>query len=325
MHIRGDLLLGDINLSGGAVISITLADSVNLVVDRGSVMVTLLTGTGNSPLDVGRMPSTDTSDLSETLVGLTGKLLGAPTLGDTAETVTAGNGNDVNNLVLLEDGVDGDGLLEEVLAESNLVGDGTTVELDLHEMGLLLLEGGLSDLSVSEDTDNGAVLLDALELAGDGGTLVLGVLLGVLGESLLLALVPVLVESALELVTQMLGPDSGKGSEASGGLDVAHKTNNDHLEDVSHRHKAKRAALFVQVGYQRWKLPQQLPSCSPSRRVGRGHERWWSYQPCNPWRRSGGRASWGHPWGSCCSIDQPLFSRIGDPKNRSKVFFPLTT
>lgn len=74
-NLRSDLLLGDIGLGGGAVLSVTLADSVNLVVDRGTVVVTLLTSTGNSPLDVGRMPSTDTSNLSETLVSLTGSFL----------------------------------------------------------------------------------------------------------------------------------------------------------------------------------------------------------------------------------------------------------
>lgn len=251
VNIRSDGLLGDIDLSGGVVVSIALTNAVDLVVDRGSVMVTSLTSTGNSPLDVGRMPSTDTSNLSETLVSLARKLLGTPTGGNTLESVTLGHGNNVNHLILLEDAGNVNGLLEELLTERDLVGDGTTVDLDLHEVGLLLLERGLSDLGVGEDTDDGAVLLDALELAGDGGTAVLGVLLGVLGESLLLALVPVLVESALKLVAQMLGPDGGEGSQASGSLDVSHKTNNDHLKDVSHRHIAKRAALFVQVGYRR--------------------------------------------------------------------------
>ncbi|KAI6751448.1 hypothetical protein HG531_006144 [Fusarium graminearum] len=219
------------------VLDLTVADEttktvIYLVVDRGSVMVTHLTGTGNSPLDVGRMPSTNTSDLSETLVGLARKLLGTPTGSDTVETVTLGDGDDVNHLVLLEDAGNIDGLLEELLTERDLVGDAATVDLDLHKVGLLLLERGLSDLGVGEDTDDGAVLLDTLKLAGDGSTVVLGVLLGVLGESLLLGLVPVLVESALDLVAQMLGPNGGEGSQASGGLDVANQTNNDHLKDV---------------------------------------------------------------------------------------------
>lgn len=76
-------------------------------------------------------------------------------------------------------------------------------------MRLLLLERGLADLGVCEDTDNGAVLLDTLELLSDGLALA-GVLLSVLGESLLLGSVPVLVEAALEFITEMLSPD---GSE----------------------------------------------------------------------------------------------------------------
>jgi len=190
------------------------------VVNRGTVVVTVLTGTGNSPLDVGRMPGTDTSDLAETLVGLARKLLGAPTSSDTGVTVTLGDGDDIDHLVLLEDGVDGDRLLEEAVAELDLVGNGATVDLDLHKVGLLLLKGSLADLGMGQNTDDGAVLLDALELAGDGGAVVLGVLLGVLGESLLLGLVPVLVEATLDLVAQVLSPHGGERAEAAGSLDV---------------------------------------------------------------------------------------------------------
>lgn len=54
-------------------------------------------------------------------------------------------------------------------------------------------------------------------------------LLGVLGESLLLRLVPVLVESTLDLVAQVLSPNGGKGSQTTRSFNVTHKTNNDHL------------------------------------------------------------------------------------------------
>jgi hypothetical protein len=57
-----------------------------------------------------------------------------------------------------------------------------------------------------------------------------GVLLCVLGEGLLLRLIPVLVESSLEFIGEMLCPDSGKGSEAAGSLNVTDKTDNDHLK-----------------------------------------------------------------------------------------------
>jgi len=115
-------------------------------------------------------------------------------------------------------------------------------------VGLLLAELGLGHLGVDEDTDDGAVLLDALEVAVDL-LLVISVLLGVLGEGLffffwesesrgsettlqlfvylLLAVVPVLVEAALELVAEVLGPDGGERAEATGGLDVANDTDDD--------------------------------------------------------------------------------------------------
>jgi len=205
-----NVLLGDVELCGSIALIVAFSNAVDLVVDRRTMMVTLLTCTGNSPLDVGRMPCTDTGDLPQTLVCLARQLLCAPTSSDTGITVTLGNGNDVDHLVLLEDGADVDRLLEKTVAEVDLVSDGATIDLDLHQVGLLLLEWCLADLGVCEDADDGAVLLDALEFASDGRALVVGVLLGVLGECLLLALVPVLVESPLNLVAQVLSPDGGE-------------------------------------------------------------------------------------------------------------------
>ena len=175
------------------------------------------------------MPCTNTSDLSETLVCLSRKLLGSPSASDTLETVTLGDGDDIDHFILFEDGRNVDWLLEKTTGEINLVSDAASVDLDFHQVCLLLLQGGLANLGVGEDTDDGAVFLDALEFSGDGRAAVLGVLLGVLGESLLLALVPVLVEAALDLVAQMLGPDGGERAQAAGSLDVAHKTDNDQL------------------------------------------------------------------------------------------------
>ena len=230
-NLRSDLLLGDIEVSGGVTLIVTLTDTVDLVVDGGTVVVTHLTSTGNGPLDVSRVPGTDTSDLTETLVGLARKLLGSPTGSDTVVSVTLGDSDDIDHLVVLEDGGDLDGLLEETVTVRDLVGDGATVDLDLHKVGLLLLEGSLGDLGVGEDTDDGAVLLDALELAGDGLAGGLGVLLGVLGEGLLLALVPVAVEAALDLVAQVLSPDGGERAETAGSLDVTNETDGDHLQN----------------------------------------------------------------------------------------------
>ena len=96
-------------------------------------------------------------------------------------------------------------------------------------MCLLLLERCLADLSMCENADNGTVLLDALEFAVNGPAGLLCVLLGVLGESLLLRFVPVLVEASLDFVAQMLSPDSGKRAKTTRSFDVTHETDDHHL------------------------------------------------------------------------------------------------
>ena len=173
------------------------------------------------------MPGTDTSDLAETLVGLARELLGTPTVGDTLETVTLRHRDDIDDLILLEHAGDLHGLLEQAVREFDLVRDRATVDLDLHEVSLLLGETGLADLGVGENTDNGAVLANALELASNRLSTILGVLLGVAGEGLLLGAVPVLVEPTLDGIGEMVSPDSGEGSEVTGSFDVTDETDSD--------------------------------------------------------------------------------------------------
>ena len=146
------------------------------------------------------MPCADTCDLAEPFMRFAGELLGTPAGCDTLEAMALCHTDGVDHLVLLENGADVHWLFEEALAELDLVGDGAAIYLDLHEVRLLLLERSLRDLGMSEDADDSAVLLDALKLARDRLAAVLCVLGGVLGESLLLRLVPVLVEATLDLV-----------------------------------------------------------------------------------------------------------------------------
>lgn len=232
---RSDSLLGKIVLGGTAVLVASLADTVDLLVHFGTVVITVLTGTRDRVHDTGRMPCTNTSNLTQTFVGLTGELLGTPTSGDTLETVTLGNTDNIDHFVLFEDGVNVDGLLKVLFGPVDLVGHGSTVQLDLHNVGLLLAELDLADLGVRNDTDDLAVLLDALKLLGDGlGPF--GVLLGVLGESLLLGTVPVLVEAALQFIAKVLGPDGSQRTKTARSLDVTDNTDNDHgrsLDDAN--------------------------------------------------------------------------------------------
>lgn len=192
---RGDVLLGQVELSGGVGISASLTHAVDLLVDLSAVEVTVLTSAGDRPADTLGMPRANASDLAESLVGLARETASTPAGGDTLETLTLGDTNGVDHLVLLKDGLDGDLLLEEAIGELNLVGDVATVDLDLKDVRLLLAEVELADLGMRNDADDGAVLLDAGELAVDGG-LALGIseLLGVLGEGFLLGAVPVLIK-----------------------------------------------------------------------------------------------------------------------------------
>ena len=122
-----------------------------------------MTSTGDGEHDLRRMPGTDTGNLSETLVGFSWELLGSPTVSNALETVALGNSNDVDILVLFEDRGDIDGLLKEIISELDLVGNGSTVQLNLHEMSLLLAQTSLADLSVGKNADNGTVLANTLK------------------------------------------------------------------------------------------------------------------------------------------------------------------
>lgn len=234
---RSDSLLGKIGIGGSVVVNTAIfflggaAHLVDLLVDLGTVVITILTSASDGELHSGRVPGTNTGDLAETTVSLTGETGDAPTGGDTFETVTLGCANGIDHLILVEDVADGDEAFEEVLTEVDLLGDGTTVDLDLHEVSLLLTEVQLAHVSVSEHADDVAVLLDALEF-GVGAIaaflLVVGEALSVLGEGLFLGVVPVLVESSLDLVVQVLSPDGGEGTETTGSLDVSDQTNNNH-------------------------------------------------------------------------------------------------
>merc|ERR1719422_2933189 len=89
-------------------------------------MVSLLTSSWNGELDSAWMPSSNTGNLSQTFVGLPWQLLGVPSAGNALETMTLGYPNDVNHLILVEDGGHRDLLLEVVPGKLNLIGNGSS-------------------------------------------------------------------------------------------------------------------------------------------------------------------------------------------------------
>lgn len=118
---RGNRLLRGVELSRGRRLVSTVTDTVDLLVQFSAVVVTILTRASNSEHNVRRVPSTDTRDLTQTLVGLAGQLLGTPTGGHTLVTLTLSDTNDINVLVLSEETVDIDGLLEKAVGKVNLL------------------------------------------------------------------------------------------------------------------------------------------------------------------------------------------------------------
>jgi len=176
------------------------------------------------------MPGSNTGDLTETSMRLTDESRDTESLDDTSHTLTAGNTDSVDALGHLEDFADANLLFELGVGPVDLLGNGTTVNLDLHDVSLVLAEGELADLSGAKDANNSSVLLDSVEITGEVslGRLVLVLAVNILGEGLLLGVHPVLVESALDVVVEVLGPDGGEGTESAGGLNVTNKSNDLH-------------------------------------------------------------------------------------------------
>lgn len=203
------------------------AQSVDFLVDLDSVVVTFLTASGNGVRDSRWMPSTDTSDLSETSMRFSREFFSSPSAGYTLSSVTLSDTDAVGVVVVGEDLVDRDLLLEETLGEVDFGGGVATVDLELDDVSFFLFERDEFHLGVGDESDNLAVLFD-LAQSSLLTRLSLGPFLLVLSESQFLGFSPVLVESPFSFIRNVLGPDGLESSKASWGLDVTDDTDADH-------------------------------------------------------------------------------------------------
>ena len=113
------------------------------------------------------MPSSNTSNLPETLVSLPWKLFGVPPVGHALVSVTLGHSNDINHLVLGAHLADGHLLFKVLTGKVHLVGNGASVELDLHDVSLLLPAAEELHLGVDNDPDSGVVFLHLVKVLFD--------------------------------------------------------------------------------------------------------------------------------------------------------------
>jgi len=145
-----------------------LADALDAFVTLGPVVETFLACTRLGPQDAGRMPCSDAADFAQAFVRLARQLFGVPPGYDSLEPLTGGDRDGVEDLVGLEDTVDGQHLFEQRVGEVDLLGHTAAVDLDFHHVRFLLavdvllcsLVVHLFQIGVSDYSDNCSFLFE---------------------------------------------------------------------------------------------------------------------------------------------------------------------
>lgn len=139
---RCNVLLSKVVLSRCVVLSSVtfgLSDSIDSLVGFSPVMVTHLSCSGDSPLDIGWMPRSDAPNFSKSTMGLSGKSLHTETSDDSVESFTLSSTHNVEAFSFFEDLINLDVLFEQRKPEVDFFFNGSSVDLDLEDVSLLLL------------------------------------------------------------------------------------------------------------------------------------------------------------------------------------------
>uniref|UniRef100_A0A8C4GPN4 Uncharacterized protein n=1 Tax=Dicentrarchus labrax TaxID=13489 RepID=A0A8C4GPN4_DICLA len=186
------------------------------------------------------MPGSNTGHLPQTLVSLPGKLLCVP-----AASVTLGDSDDINHLILVEDSRNRHSLLQTLLCPVHLVRDASPIQLHLHDVGLFLFNGQQSHLEMEKVNKNPDFF----------------------------------IKSASALVTEMFCKDGFEGTQATDGLNVSH---NPHHNDRRSVNNGNCLYLLSHTEASAVHLPQSVGHASLVSQEGGEVDRlaWVIFGPC---------------------------------------------
>lgn len=139
---RGDDFIGQISISGSIVVassSNSFTDSIDFFVLFGSVVITEMTSSGNSPSNTRRVPRSDTSNFSVPSVRFLLQVFNTESFDDSLEPFTLGDSQDIQHFVRLEDRVHSHFFFEKTEGPVNFFSNRvSSVHLDLHDVVFLL-------------------------------------------------------------------------------------------------------------------------------------------------------------------------------------------
>lgn len=157
-----DFFISNILLSVTRVRVLSVRNSVDLFVHFSSVVITKLTGSGNSEGNSGWVPSSNTSDFSKTSMGFLLKVSNTESLDNSSNSLTLGNSEDIDHLILIENSIDLYFLFEKFVWEINFLGDGSSVNLNFNNVIFLLSEVKFIHLGVGNNSNYGTIFFNSV-------------------------------------------------------------------------------------------------------------------------------------------------------------------
>lgn len=125
-------------LSSSVISFSSFANSVDLFINFCSMVISQLTSTGYSKHNSGRMPSSDTSNSSETSVSFLLQMFNTKSLHNSLNSLTLGDTYHINHFILSENGINFHFLFKKAVHMVNFLGYAASVYLNFKNVVLFL-------------------------------------------------------------------------------------------------------------------------------------------------------------------------------------------